>query len=82
MSDTKSFFSKNYGWDAGVGDRNGRWAMVIDKDGSIVYAEAESDFRQVTVSTNQVLNPRAGEPTDDCLRFPAPMRSSPSYKRP
>jgi hypothetical protein len=31
LSDTKSFFSKNYGWM--LGERNGRWAMVIDKDG-------------------------------------------------
>jgi len=51
MSDTKSFFSKNYGWEAGMGDRNGRWAMVIDKDGSIVYAENEKDPRQVSVSS-------------------------------
>ncbi|KXT08607.1 hypothetical protein AC579_4457 [Pseudocercospora musae] len=50
MSDTKSFFSKNYGWDAGVGDRNGRWAMVIEKDGTISYADAESGPGKVTVS--------------------------------
>lgn len=50
MSDTASFFSKDYGWAAGMGDRNGRWAMVIDKDGSIKYAENESDPTKVTVS--------------------------------
>lgn len=33
LSDTKSFFSKNHGWAAGMGDRNGRWAIVVDKDG-------------------------------------------------
>ncbi|KAF1991669.1 AhpC/TSA family protein-like protein [Aulographum hederae CBS 113979] len=49
MSDTKTFFSKNYGWAAGMGDRNGRWAMVID-DGKVVYAENESSPGQVTVS--------------------------------
>jgi len=50
LSDTKTFFSKNYGWAAGMGDRNGRWAMVIDKDGTISYAENESNPSQVTVS--------------------------------
>ena len=33
-----------------MGDRNGRWAMVIDKDGKIVYAENEKDPTQVSVS--------------------------------
>ncbi|TLD29921.1 AhpC/TSA family protein-like protein [Venturia nashicola] len=51
LSDTKTFFSKNHGWDLGHGvGRNGRWAMVIDKDGSIIYAENESNVAQVTVS--------------------------------
>ena len=50
LSDTKSLFSKNHGWAAGMGDRNGRWAMVIEKDGSISYAENESSPSQVTVS--------------------------------
>lgn len=50
MSDTKTFFSKEYGWAAGMGDRNGRWAMIVEKDGSISYAENEKDPRQVTVS--------------------------------
>ncbi|KAF2639898.1 AhpC/TSA family protein-like protein [Massarina eburnea CBS 473.64] len=50
MGDTKSFFSKNHGWDAGMGDRNGRWAMVIEKDGTISYADNESDPSKVTVS--------------------------------
>jgi len=50
MSDTKTFFSKEYGWAAGMGDRNGRWAMIIEKDGSVSYAENEKDPRQVTVS--------------------------------
>lgn len=34
---------------AGKGDRNGRWAMVIDKDGTIKYAEHETNPGQVTV---------------------------------
>lgn len=50
MGDTKSAFSHNYGWDAGMGGRNGRWAMVIDKDGTVKYAENESDPTKVTVS--------------------------------
>ena len=50
LSDTKSFFSQNHGWAAGMGDRNGRWAMVIEKDGTISYAENESNPGQVTVS--------------------------------
>ncbi|KAK3059362.1 hypothetical protein LTS18_011048, partial [Coniosporium uncinatum] len=50
MSDTKTFFSKNYGWAAGMGDRNGRWAMVIEKDGKVSYAETEDSIGNVTVS--------------------------------
>lgn len=50
LSDTKTFFSKNYGWAAGMGDRNGRWAMVVEKDGTVSYAENESNPGQVTVS--------------------------------
>jgi alkyl hydroperoxide reductase 1 len=49
LSDTKTFFSKNYGWAAGMGDRNGRWAMVFD-NGKVTYAENESNPSQVTVS--------------------------------
>ncbi|KAJ8115262.1 hypothetical protein OPT61_g3051 [Boeremia exigua] len=49
LSDTKTFFSKNYGWAAGMGDRNGRWAMVFD-NGKVTYAENESNPGQVTVS--------------------------------
>lgn len=50
LSDTKTMFSQNYGWAAGMGDRNGRWAMIIEKDGTVSYAENEKDPRQVTVS--------------------------------
>ncbi|KAJ9635467.1 Rab proteins geranylgeranyltransferase component A [Coniosporium tulheliwenetii] len=50
LADTKTKFSENYGWAAGMGDRNGRWAMIIEKDGTVSYAENESDPRQVTVS--------------------------------
>ncbi|KAF2172411.1 hypothetical protein M409DRAFT_63109 [Zasmidium cellare ATCC 36951] len=49
MSDTKTFFSKNYGWDAGMGDRNGRYVFVID-DGKITVADAEDGPGKVTVS--------------------------------
>lgn len=51
MGDTKSKFSEKHGWAAGMGDRNGRWAMVIDKDGTIKYAENEQDPTKVTVSS-------------------------------
>ncbi|KAF2404394.1 peroxiredoxin-2D [Trichodelitschia bisporula] len=47
LSDTKSFFAKNHAWS--MGERNGRWAIVIDKDGTIQYAENEPG-RGVTVS--------------------------------
>lgn len=50
LSDTKTKFSEKYGWAAGMGDRNGRWAMVIEKDGSISYAENESKASEVSVS--------------------------------
>lgn len=50
LSDTKTKFSEKYGWPAGMGDRNGRWAMIIEKDGSISYAENEKSPREVTVS--------------------------------
>jgi len=51
MSDTKTFFSKAHGWEAGMGDRNGRWAMIVEKDGTVSYAENEGNPREVTVST-------------------------------
>ncbi|KAK5000079.1 hypothetical protein LTR28_013180, partial [Elasticomyces elasticus] len=50
MSDTKTMFSQKYGWPAGMGDRNGRWAMIIEKDGTISYAENEKSMRDVDVS--------------------------------
>jgi alkyl hydroperoxide reductase 1 len=33
-----------------MGDRNGRWAIVVDKDGTISYAENEPNPSGVTVS--------------------------------
>lgn len=51
MADTKSFFSKDLGWSLGDTGRNDRWAMVIEKDGTISYLEKEKDFKQVTVSS-------------------------------
>ncbi|KAK5174901.1 uncharacterized protein LTR77_000037 [Saxophila tyrrhenica] len=50
LSDTKTQYAKQIGWMAGMGERNGRWAMIIEKDGTISYAEQEKDPRQVTVS--------------------------------
>ncbi|EMC94577.1 hypothetical protein BAUCODRAFT_149714 [Baudoinia panamericana UAMH 10762] len=51
MSDSKSFFAKDIGWMAGMGERNGRWAMIIEKDGTVSYAEQESSPREVKVSS-------------------------------
>ena len=48
LSDTKSKLSQQIGWMAGMGERNGRWAMIIDH-GTISYAEQEQDPRKVTV---------------------------------
>jgi len=48
MSD--SSFSKNHGWAAGMGDRNGRWAMIVEKDGTVSYAENEASPKDVEVS--------------------------------
>ena len=48
MSDTKTFFSKNHGW-SGIGERNGRWAMIIEKDGTVSYAEVEQKPREIKV---------------------------------
>jgi peroxiredoxin len=48
MSD--SSFAKNHGWMAGMGDRNGRWAAIIEKDGTISYAENEKSPKDVDVS--------------------------------
>ena len=50
LSDTVSKFSEHHGWAAGMGDRNGRWAMIIEKDGTVSYAEKEGNPGQVTVS--------------------------------
>ncbi|KAF2666319.1 Redoxin [Microthyrium microscopicum] len=47
LGDTKSKFAENHAWT--MGERNGRWAIVIEKDGSISYAEKEPG-QGVTVS--------------------------------
>jgi len=52
LADDQTKFAKSIGWLAGMGDRNGRFAMVVDKDGKIVYAEKEKDPRQITVSVS------------------------------
>ncbi len=50
MSDSKTNVSKSIGWMAGMGDRTGRYAMIIEKDGTISYAEIEESPREVSVS--------------------------------
>lgn len=50
MSDTKTGFSKGIGWMAGMGDRTGRYAIIVEKDGTVSYAEIEKSPREVSVS--------------------------------
>ncbi|KAF2208828.1 hypothetical protein CERZMDRAFT_48523 [Cercospora zeae-maydis SCOH1-5] len=71
MSDTKTFFSKNFGWSAG--DRNGRWVMVIEKDGTISLADAESKPGKVTVS--RAMNVQHTFATDPTARSRGQMLS-------
>ena len=33
-----------------MGDRNGRWAAIIEKDGTVSYAENEASPKDVDVS--------------------------------
>lgn len=33
-----------------MGDRNGRWAMIVEKDGTVSYAENEASPKDVNVS--------------------------------
>lgn len=72
-----------------MGDRNGRWAMVIEKDGSISYSENEPNAGQVTVSAPCLFDTRPFK-KDSLeiviviltlyLRSPAPTLSSLSCK--
>lgn len=52
LSDTKTNFSENYGWQApaNMGNRTGRWGMIIEKDGTVSYAENEGHIQEVKVS--------------------------------
>ena len=50
LSDTKSMFAENHGWLAGRGPRTGRFAIVVEKDGTVSYAENEPNPSAVTVS--------------------------------
>jgi peroxiredoxin len=60
MSD--SSFAKNHGWMAGMGDRNGRWAAIIEKDGTISYAENEASPKDVDVSFDSLIPLLEGVP--------------------
>ncbi|KAI4736163.1 AhpC/TSA family protein-like protein [Aureobasidium sp. EXF-12298] len=57
LSDSKTFFSENHGWQAGPnkGDRTGRWAMIVEKDGTISYAENEARLQDVQVSSVEAI---------------------------
>ncbi|KAF2458345.1 putative peroxisomal membrane protein [Lineolata rhizophorae] len=48
LSDSKSEFGKRFGWS--LGERNNRFAMVVEKDGTVSYAECEEKPGVVTVS--------------------------------
>lgn len=50
-----------------VGDRNGRWAMIVEKDGTISYAEIDAP-RQVEVSSDS--DSKSFTPLTDCARCP------------
>jgi alkyl hydroperoxide reductase 1 len=65
LSDTKTGFSKHYGWAAGMGDRNGRWAMIVDKDGKVTYADVEKSKSMCSLvcweqSIDHIFRPWAG----------------------
>jgi len=49
LADTKTQFAKNYGYTAGP-DRNGRFAVIVEKDGTISYIENEPSPSGVSVS--------------------------------
>ncbi|KAF1348651.1 putative peroxiredoxin pmp20 [Delphinella strobiligena] len=48
LGDTDTKFSEKYGWN--LGERTGRWAMIIEKDGTISYAENEKHPQATEVS--------------------------------
>jgi len=41
LSDTNTFFSKNHAWMTPNGDRNARWAIIVEKDGTVSYVGNE-----------------------------------------
>jgi len=50
LSDTKTQFAKNHAWVMSP-ERNARWAMVIEKDGTVSYAGNETTPGQITESS-------------------------------
>lgn len=54
LSDTKSFFSKNHAWLVPNTDRTARYAMIIEKDGTVSYIGNEPG-PGVTVSSVRVI---------------------------
>jgi alkyl hydroperoxide reductase 1 len=48
LSDTKTQFAKNHAWVLSP-ERNARWAMVIEKDGTVSYTGNDSTPGQITV---------------------------------
>lgn len=56
-SDLETKLANQIGWTA-PGDRNGRWAAIIDH-GKIIYAENETELQAVTVSGGMSHQPKA-----------------------
>lgn len=48
MSDTSTTFSKDHAWLAGT-ERTGRYAILIEKDGTISYSDVDSQPGNVEV---------------------------------
>jgi alkyl hydroperoxide reductase 1 len=49
LGDNKTYFAKNHAWTAGP-ERNARFAIVIEKDGTVSYAENETTPGEISVS--------------------------------
>lgn len=81
LADTKTMYAKQIGWMIEPTTRNARWAMIIEKDGNISYAEVENTPKDVTVGLFLPLCWLFVNFADPLLRFRASTPSSPSCKR-
>lgn len=89
LADTKTLYAKQIGWMIEPTTRNNRWAMIIEKDGTISYAEVENSPKDVTVSGNLLrefvcivsradilLRSRASKPSSPSCKAAAAVRNS------